>query len=79
MEESFDLPVIYNGEEVEFKMKFVMSGFVSRFHILVHDVELVFERDDEQNFRVINYTEAHAEIDPELFKAIIHSLEQISS
>lgn len=79
MEESFDLPVVYNGEELEFKMRFVVSGFVSRFHILVHDVELVFEKDDEQNFRVINYTEAQADIKPELFKAIIHSLEQISS
>jgi hypothetical protein len=78
VEEPFDLPVAYNGEELSFKTMLVSTGYTYSFHIQVEKAELVFEKDDSGDFRVINYTEEHANIDTNLLEAIIISLKVIS-
>ncbi len=74
----FELPVVYNGEELEYKARAVMSGYSYRFYVIVNDEELVFEKDDEQNYRVLSERGADMQVKPALLEAIIHSLRQIT-
>lgn len=75
---NFDLPVTYKGEEREYKARAVTYGYTYRFYILVDDTELVFEKDDEQQFRVLQEHPAATPPDPALLSAIIDSLQQLS-
>ncbi|MDR3678723.1 MAG: hypothetical protein P4L41_02080 [Flavipsychrobacter sp.] len=80
MLEGFELPVVYKGQEMEFGARLVISGYVYQFIIIVNDRDLVFEKDDEGNYRVINYTPAiSVHVDTALLEAIIVSLKEISS
>ncbi len=80
MLEGFELPVVYKGQEMEFGTRLVISGYAYQFIIIVNDRELVFEKDDEGNYRVINYTpDAAVHVDTTLLEAIIGSLKEISS
>ncbi len=53
MEHFFVLPVNYKGEALNIKSRLVTFGYVYKFYIIVNGSELVFEKDDEQNYRVI--------------------------
>ena len=79
MEHFFELPVTYKGEELELKSRLVTFGYVYKFHIIVGGRELVFEKDDEQNYRVLAPAgDAESSADKELMEAIIASLKQIA-
>jgi hypothetical protein len=79
MEEGFKLPVLYKGEELEFESKLVALGYTFRFQITIDEDELVFEKDNEGSFRVINYNpSATPHIDTALLEAVITSLEKIT-
>lgn len=79
MEMSFELPVMYKGEEREYKARAVVYGYTYRFYILVDDTELIFEKDDEQQFRVLQESPGTTPPDPALLSAIIDSLQQLSN
>jgi len=80
MQEGFELPVVYKGEELEFGARLVISGYVYQFIIIVNDRELVFEKDDAGEYRVVNYTpDVSVTVNTELLEAIIASLKEISS
>lgn len=77
MEHYFELPLNYRGEERVLKGRLVTFAYNYKFYIVVDGKELVFERDDEHNFRVVS-TEAHYEtgIDQGLLACIIEALER---
>lgn len=75
---SFDLPVMYKGEERTFPTRAVLFGYAYRFYVLVNDAELVFEKDDEQQFRVLQENSSATPPDTALLSAIVHSLQQLS-
>lgn len=77
MEHFFSLPIVYNGAEIEYKARLVTFGYSYKFYIMVDKTELVIEKDDEGNYRVLS--ENNAYIDAGLCKAIIASLQQIES
>ncbi len=80
MQEGFELPVVYKGEELEFGSRLVISGYVYQFIIIVNDRELVFEKDDAGEYRVVNYTpDVSVTVNAGLLEAIIVSLREISS
>ena len=75
MDDTFLLPVTYRGTEYEFRLKIVSAGYAPRYFVWVHDVEVVFERDDSGSFRAIVYN-------PEVFSNQLPErglLESISS
>lgn len=76
---SFDLPVMYKGEERTYPTRAVLYGYAYRFYVLVNDAELVFEKDDEQQFRVLQENPMDTPPDTALLSAIIHSLQQLSN
>lgn len=79
MEMSFDLPVMYKGEERTYPTRAVLYGYAYRFYVLVDDTELLFEKDDEQEFRVLQENAAGTPPDPALLSTIIDSLQQLSN
>ena len=77
MEHFFDLPVIYKDEELNLRARLVTFGYSYKFYIVVDKFELEVERDDQMNFRVLNY-DTDVKIDIVLLEAIITSLEKLS-
>ncbi len=78
MEHFFELPVTYKGEELSLPGRLVAFGHAYRFHITINDQEFIFEKDDEQHYRVL-----HAEGQPDkpvdngLLAAIIDTLKSL--
>lgn len=78
MEHYFELPVSVNGEERSFKGRLVTFGYVYKFHIVVDGQELIFEKDDEQEYRVLSEGNAKEKIiAPALIQAIVTALENL--
>ncbi len=78
MEHNFELPVLYNGEELIFPGKLIAFGYSYRFSITIEDQDITFEKDDEMNYRAVNYhPDKHVTIDIELLEAIVDSLSKI--
>jgi hypothetical protein len=51
--EHFVIEVEHKGEPVEYEAHLQISGFTHRILINLDDVEVVFERDDQNNYRAI--------------------------
>lgn len=79
MEHYFELPVTYKGEEHSFKGRLTTFGYVYKFYIVVGGRELVFEKDDEGEYRVlIEGDDKNRAVDPGLMQAIIDALAALS-
>jgi hypothetical protein len=50
MEDYFELPITYKGEELLLKGRLAAFTYVYKFYIMVNDSELEFERDDNGEF-----------------------------
>lgn len=80
MEHFFELPIKYRGEELLLKTRLVTFAYTYKFHIIVDNKELIVERDEERNFRVIaSDNVSAASIDPELVKNIVEQLQLLNS
>lgn len=78
MEHYFELPVTYHGEERNFKGRLVTFGYVYKLYIIVDGRELVFEKDDEQQYRVLaEEADKNKPVDPHLMRAIIEALSNL--
>jgi len=77
MEHFFDLPVSYQNEELNLRGRLVTFGYAYKFYVIIEGQELVFERDDEMNYRAINGDEHSKTISAELIEAVIASLQKI--
>lgn len=72
MDEPFELPVNYNGTEILFPADLLVMGYIYKIRVDVYGQELLFEADEERNFRAL--------IDPEkgnVFKTIDMELLQV--
>jgi len=74
MNEPFLLPVSYNNTSLELPARLVMLGYTYQFHIEVEGKMLVFEKDEERNYRVIDNTPDIKPPGKLLVEAIIRSL-----
>jgi hypothetical protein len=80
MEEEFELPVKYKGEEQMLNAKLIVTGYTHKFSVDVNGQIIIFEPDEERNCRaVIPYDDINHEmnIDKNLLKAIAASIEGI--
>lgn len=46
--------LLYNGQPHDLNTKFIRLGFIYQFHIAVENNTLIFERDEEGKYRVID-------------------------
>jgi hypothetical protein len=78
MDEVFELPVLYKNKKLVFAARFLRSGYSYKIEIDVSGQPILFEPDEERNWRaMINTDEMNYEKpDPELMHSIINSLDE---
>ena len=80
MEEQFDIPVVYKGEELLFKGELLAFLYSYKIQVGVNGNFVLFEPDDERNLRAMinpeNFNEGN-KIDVELLKCIGKAIEEI--
>lgn len=80
MEHFFELPVMHKREELLLQARLVTFGYVYKFHILVDGRELIFEKDDHEEFRVLEQEgNMDKTIDRGLIEDILKVLEKLQS
>ena len=81
MDESFEIPVLYRGQEYSFPATFRMRGYVRQFLVDVGGIDLIFECDEEENYRALleeSQLEKNPRLDVSLLKAIAQVLESVT-
>ncbi|WP_439697461.1 hypothetical protein ACFGVS_03400 [Mucilaginibacter sp. AW1-7] len=53
MNEPFNIPVIYDGTEHEFKARFERWGYTHRISVLIDETTVTFEPDEEGGYRAL--------------------------
>lgn len=53
MSEDFLLPVTHNGKELSLPVQLVRAGYIYRLQVEVNDTIVLFERDEERNWRAM--------------------------
>jgi len=82
MDESFSIVLTYQGVEYNFETKLIATGYAHKFHVLINGWEVIYEPDEERNYRAIINQTGHAEvkaidIDIELIKAVGAKIESL--
>ncbi len=74
----FDLPVEYNGNEKLFPAELQPMGFTHKIKVTVEGIEILFEPDEERNYRAVNYDSGKSiSIDLGLLQAICKTLDDL--
>jgi hypothetical protein len=79
-DEGCELPVKYNGKECMFPGKLHLYSYTQKIEILVHGVSVMFERDEEREWRAIvdpSELEKSKSIDGDLLQAIANAINSI--
>lgn len=82
MNEHFLLPVTHKGEEWNLEAEFRPTGFRYVIQVTVGNQKIVFERDEENNFRALQSDSSQSDLskpDPELLANIASTLQQLFS
>jgi hypothetical protein len=77
MDELFEIPVLYKGQELLFPARLLIVGYVHKF---LDKQEFFFEQDDNGKYRAIANNTNQGEVknlDTELLKLIAESIESI--
>ena len=80
MDEQFDLPIQYKGEQYIFKGALIVHGYTHKFNVDVNGQTIVFEPDEERNYRAVispSDLESNKSIDIELLKKIAEALWEV--
>ena len=80
MDEGFELPVNYKGQQSMFSGQLHLYGYSQKMEILIHGVSVLFERDEERQWRAIvppEQLESMQSIDRDLLQAISDSIEEV--
>ena len=76
--EYFAIPVTYKCEERDFTSRLLMSGYTHKLEVQVDDHLILFEPDEDQNYRaILDETQLHknSKIDIGLLQAIARVIE----
>jgi hypothetical protein len=78
MDEPFFLPVTFKGTEHQFEALLRRQGYVAVLEINVHGVPVIFERDEQGDWRaILPEDQAGKTPDVALLRAIGETIEQI--
>ena len=72
--EEFEVPVTYKGKELVFNARLASFTYGYKIYVDVNGVEVVFERDDESNLRVLL---PEADSNPPVEKELIQSIVEV--
>ncbi|MDE3252996.1 MAG: hypothetical protein KGO92_09315 [Bacteroidota bacterium] len=82
MNEPFLLPLTHHGEEWNLNAEFQPRGYGYVIQVTVHDQKILFERDEENNFRAIQTNSNQSDApkpDPVLLSDIAATLQELFS
>jgi len=80
MEEEFELPVVYKGQELILKASLIATGYTHKFSVEVDEQIIVFEPDEQRNYRaILSYGDLDKKnnVDVELLKRIAEVIEHL--
>lgn len=78
MDNSFVIPVLYKGKEIGFNAQLLALGYTHKIQVDVNGQEVLFEPDEERNYRaVIANPSQDKQVDVELLKIIAQTIEAI--
>jgi len=80
MDEPFEIPVSYKGQELLFPARLLNVGFTHKFLVTIDGLELFFEQDNNGKYRAMANASNQVDVkdfDTELLKAIAESIESI--
>ena len=77
MNETIDIPITYEGNELIFKARVIKYGYIHRFEVDVEGNPVIFEPDEERNYRAIvdpAHDKQSKNINPEILKLIAETI-----
>ena len=80
MNESFELPVVFNNKEMLLPAQLHQYGYSFKIEVEVNGVAVFLERDEERNWRAMvepSGVEMNSSLSKELLEAILTSIEQV--
>ena len=79
MDQEFELPVIFKGEQLVFKARLLKYVYTHKIQMYVFDQEILLEPDEERNYRIVSSepSESTKRIDTDILKAIITAIESL--
>jgi hypothetical protein len=79
MEEGFELPVKFGERELTFPAQLLKMGYIYKIEVQVQGIQVIFERDEERNWRALTQSDQANTKLPEsgLLQAIATSLEAL--
>ena len=81
MNEPFNIPVIYQGTEHEFKARFERWGYTHRIAVLIGETTFTFEPDEEGGYRALinpDQPAAMKKINGHLLQAVAEKLAKLN-
>lgn len=76
MNEPFNLPVVYKGEEQELRARFERWGHTHRIAVLIGETTVTFEPDEEGSYRALGEINAK-QPDIGLLRAVVEKLKKL--
>ncbi len=73
MDNDLEIPVTFNGEELSFGTKLILSGFTYKFGVDVYGKIIFFEPDEEGQYRAI-YENSGASENPPVNVALLKAI-----
>jgi hypothetical protein len=80
MNESFDLPVVFNNKEMLLPAQLHQYGYSFKIEVEVNGIGVFLERDEERNWRAMvepSDVEMNSSLSKELLEAILTSIERV--
>ena len=87
MEDSFIITVPYKGQDRDFEAELLQMGYTHKFHVIVEESDLYFEKDEEGRYRAVLQAHPDEQLtdrqkdkrnpDPELMRLIAEKIESI--
>ena len=76
----FNIPVVYEGEALEFKARFERWGYTHRMAVLIGDTTVTFEPDEEGGYRALGENPQTGKAIPAgLVQAVAEKLAKLSN
>ena len=80
MEEQFELPVVFNKQELHFPAKLLNYGYSYKLEVEIEGTKVLFEPDEERNWRAVLMPGSmdHAKTShPDLYRSIAEALDRL--
>jgi hypothetical protein len=80
MDESFEIPVSYKGQDLAFTSRLIVYGYTHKIEVDVDGSKVSFEPDEERNYRAmldVEQIKQDKKLDTGLLKAIAQAIEAI--